>query len=352
MKNKPTVFRAAVLFNLKQPLQILNILTPELLSGQVLVKIFYAGLCHSQLMEVMGGRGNDIYLPHMLGHEGVGEIVEIGKDVTKVKRGELVVMSWIKGSGINVNSTKYHTTDGIQINAGAVTTFSEYAVISENRCVKLSNDIPFNIAALLGCAIPTGAGILFNLLNPTPGKNIAIFGLGGIGLSAFLATRLFNPHFLIAVDVDEEKLKLTKMLGATHVIHARQSDPVAEIMKITHNLGVDYAIEAAGLSKTIEQAFLSVKKQTGHCVFASHPPYGDKINLDPHDLISGKKITGTWGGECELDRDVTVFSDFYKKKKLPLEVLVSKEYELNEINQAFNDFMNKKIIRGLIKMHS
>lgn len=351
MKKDPLTFRAAVLFNLKQPLEILEVLRPELLPGQVLVKIFYAGLCHSQLMEVMGARGNDAYLPHMLGHEGVGEIVEIGKNVTKVKMGDPVVMSWIKGSGANVNSTKYDTTDGIEINAGAVTTFSEYAVISENRCVKLPKDIPFNMGALLGCAIPTGAGILFNLLNPTPGKNIAIFGLGGIGLSAFLATRLFNPHFLITVDIDDEKLKLTKTLGATHCIHAGQSDPVAEIMKITDGLGVDYAIEAAGLTKTIEQAFLAVKKQTGHCVFASHPPSGDKIELDPHHFISGKKITGTWGGECELDRDVAIFSDFYKKKKLPLEVLISKEYALSYINQALNDLLNKKIVRGLIKMH-
>ena len=123
-------------------------------------------------------------------------------------------------------------------------------------------------------------------------------------------------------------------------------------MKITHNIGVDYAVEAAGLTQTIEQAFLSVKKQTGHCVFASHPPHGEQIKLDPHHLICGKKITGTWGGECELDRDVSIFSEYYKQKKLPLEVLISREYELTNVNQAFHDLMNKKIVRGLIKMQS
>src|SRR3990167_9428307 len=166
MKNIPLFFRAAVLFNLKQPLEILEVLTPKLLSGQVLVKIFFAGLCHSQLMEVMGERGHDEYLPHMLGHEGVGEVVDIGKNVEKVKPGDHVVLSWIKGKGANINSTQYRTSDGKEINAGAITTFSEYAIVSENRCVKLPAEIPFNIGALLGCAIPTGAGILFNLLKP------------------------------------------------------------------------------------------------------------------------------------------------------------------------------------------
>ena len=351
MKKKPLTFRAAVLFNLKQPLEILEVLAPELLPGQVLVKIFYAGLCNSQLMEVIGARGKDGYLPHMLGHEGVGEIVEIGENVEKVKLGDHVVLSWIKGKGANVNSSKYCTSSGKEINAGAVTTFSEYAVISENRCVKLPVEIPLNMGALLGCAIPTGVGIFLNLLKPPLGKNIAVFGLGGIGLSAFLAARLFNPNFLIAIDIDDDKLKVAKQLGATHLINAERLDSVDEIMKITHSIGVDYAIEAAGLTKTIEQAFLSVKKKGGHCVFASHPPDGDKIQLDPHHLISGKKITGTWGGECELDRDISIFSNYYKQKKLPLEVLISKEYELTNINQAFHDLMNKKIVRGLIKMN-
>ena len=352
MKENSQTFRAAVLFNLKQPLEILDVFIPKLLPGQVLVKIFYAGLCHSQLMEVMGGRGEDHYLPHMLGHEGVGEIVEVGRDVTKIKMGDHVVLSWIKGKGANANSVKYTTPTGIEINAGAVTTFSEYAIVSENRCVKLPTEVPLNMGALLGCAVPTGAGIFLNLLKPSPGKKIAIFGLGGIGLSAFLSARLYQPEILIAVDIDDGKLNLAKQLGATHLINAKNVDPVDEIMKITQHLGVDYAIEAAGLTQTIEQAFLSVNKHSGHCVFASHPPSGDKIKLDPHHLISGRKITGTWGGECELDRDIPIFSDYYKQKKLPLEILISKEYELADINQAFQDLMHKKIVRGLIKMHA
>lgn len=268
-------------------------------------------------MEISGARGEDYHLPHMLGHEGVGEIIEIGENVEKVKIGDYVVLSWIKGKGANVSSTKYHTVGGKEINAGAITTFSEYAVISENRCVKLGKQIPFNMTALLGCAVPTGAGIVCNLLKPFPKKNIAVFGLGGIGISAFLATKLFDPKLLIVVDVHNDKLELTKKLGATHLINALETDPVDEIMKITDNIGVDYAIEAAGLTKTIEQAFSSVKRQSGHCVFASHPPNGDKIKLDPHHLICGKKITGTWGGECDIDRDVPFFLIIIEKRDYP-----------------------------------
>jgi len=326
-----------------------NIEIPNLGMGQVLVKVAYSGICRSQLMEIRGFRGIDKYLPHLLGHEGSGIVAEVGKKVTKVKHGDHVTLTWIKGKGIEAGGCKYKKGN-VTINAGAVTTLNEYAVVSENRCIKLSKGIPLDIAVLFGCAIPTGAGIIFNEINPKKGSNIAIFGLGGIGLSALMAVRLFKCNKIIAVDVEEGKLRLAKDFGATHYINSSSEDPVKKIMQITEGIGVDYSVEAAGVTSSIEQAFDVVRARGGLCVFATHPKAGDKIKLDPHDLISGKQIRGSWGGASCPDKDIPRFAKLYKDGKLPLGKLFSHSYVLDEINCAFNDLEQRKVARALIKI--
>ena len=341
--------KAAILYKTNEPLRINFIDVPEPSHGQVLVKVQYSGLCHSQLMEVQGKRGIDHYLPHMLGHEGSGTVVKIGDGVTKVSLGDKVILGWIKGDGLDVPGTKYTCGDQI-INAGGVTTFSEYTIVSENRCVMLPEGVPFDVAVLFGCAILTGAGIVMNRIRPEKGSTIAIFGLGGIGLSALMACNLFNCSNIIAVDVEGDKLELAREFGATHVINSTRQDPVAEILSITSGKGVDYSVEAAGHSKTIETAFLAVRKFGGLCVFASHPQAGEKINLDPYDLICGRRIEGSWGGSSNPDKDIPLLAGLYLEGKLPLEKLLCNRYSLNEINQALDDLENRKIVRGLIDM--
>ncbi len=342
--------KAAVLYETGQPLVIENdIEIPSLKEGQVLVKLAYSGVCHSQLMEVRGKRGKDHYLPHLLGHEGSGHVVEIGKNVTKVHKGDAVILGWIKGEGIDAFGTQYRKNDTI-INSGGVTTFNEYSIVSENRCVKLPDRIPLDIAVLFGCAVPTGIGMVINMLHPQPADSIAIFGLGGIGLSALIAAKLSNCSPIIAVDVEENKLQNAKELGATHVINSHQQDSLEMIYQLTNNQGVDYSIEAAGLTSTIEQAFESVRMNGGLCVFASHPTNGEKIQLDPHHLICGKQIQGTWGGKCDPDRDIPLFADLYRNSKIPLEKLLSNSYPLECINNALDDLENRIITRALIEI--
>ena len=323
---------------------------PSLKNGQVLVKIAYSGICRSQLMEIRGYRGEDKYLPHLLGHEGSGAVVDIGKNVTKVNPGDYVILGWIKGEGIEAGSSKYRKRD-ISINAGAVTTLNEYAVVSENRCVKLPDSIPLDIAVLFGCAIPTGAGIIFNEIKPKKGSNIAIFGLGGIGLSALMATKLFACSKVIAIDVETDKLRLAKDFGATHCINSSREDSIKTIMQITEGIGVDYSVEATGVTLSIEKAFEAVRVRGGLCVFATHPKAGDKIKLDPHALISGKQIRGSWGGASCPDKDIPRFAKLYKEGKLPLEKLLSHTYTLDEVNRAFCDLEKRKIVRALIKIN-
>jgi S-(hydroxymethyl)glutathione dehydrogenase/alcohol dehydrogenase len=344
--------KAAVLKELNKPLVLVsNLEYGSPARGQVLVKLAYSGVCRSQLMEVRGRRGEDSYLPHLLGHEGSGKVVAVGQGVSKVNVDDLVVLGWIKGHGLEGGGAKYRCDCfSQQINGGGVTTFNEYALVSENRVVPLPAGVPLDVAVLFGCAVPTGAGIITNDLQPKPGSTIAIFGLGGIGMSALMATMLFKCARVIAVDVASDKLSLARSFGATHTIDASMCDPIGEIRSLTEGLGVDYAVEASGQAKVIEQAFSSIRRGGGVCVFASHPEHGTKISIDPYELICGKQIRGSWGGASNPDRDIPIFAQLYLEGKLPLEKLITKRYPLEAINEALDDLEYNRVGRPLIEI--
>ncbi|MES2686062.1 MAG: zinc-binding dehydrogenase [Pseudomonadota bacterium] len=344
--------KAAVLKQVNEPLVVYSdIEYGEPGQGQVLVKLAYSGVCHSQLMEARGRRGPDRYLPHLLGHEGTGQVLQIGEGVTKVRPGDLVVLGWIKGWGLDGGGVSYRCACSEQaINAGAVTTFNEYALVSENRLVRLPPGVPLDVAVLFGCAVPTGAGIVTNDIKPEPDSSIAVFGLGGIGMSALMATMLFKCSKVIAIDVSPEKLDLALSFGATHVINAKLADATAEIRKLTGGLGADYAIEASGQASVIEQAFESVRRGGGLCVFASHPEHGRRISIDPYELICGKQIRGSWGGSSNPDQDIPKFANLYLQGRLPLEKLLTKRYSLDQINEALDDLELHRVGRPLIEI--
>jgi len=339
--------KAAVLFELNKPLKIIELDLPELLTGQVLIKVFYSGVCRSQLMEARGLRGEDQWLPHLLGHEGSGEVISVGDGVTKVKKGDLVVLGWIKGEGLEAPGAKY-AAGNQTINSGRVTTFSNYTIVSENRLVHLPEGIPLDIAVLFGCALPTGAGIVFNELKPAENESVAVIGLGGIGLSALMAIVESKPKVLIAIDVSEEKLEMARLFGATHIVNSQHQNVKDEVKAITGS-GVDACIESGGKIETIELGF-SIIKNSGRVYFASHPAAGQFIKLDPFELISGKRIFGSWGGGCNPDIDVPRLAKSYHLGHFPLEKLIIKRYDLEQINEALDDLENGRVFRPLIKM--
>ncbi len=326
--------QAVVLVEINKPLVIEELSVPDLKPGQVLVKVAFSGVCHSQLNEIQGLKGQDNYLPHILGHEGSGIVEAIGAGVSKVEPGDRVVLTWIKGRGADVTSTLYKKADGSIVNSGAISTFMTKAVISENRLVKIFQDMPLREAALLGCAIPTGAGIVLNTLRVRSGNSVAIFGVGGIGLSAVLAASLMNDAIIIAIDVFDYKLKLARDVGATHLINASQENPLVTILKITGGRGVDYVIEAAGRRETMESAFQAVRDNGGLCVLAGNLSQGERISLDPFDLIKGKQVVGTWGGETDPDLDISKYIRLYQSGKLKLDKLITDKFSLDEINTA------------------
>lgn len=341
----------AVLYETGKPLVIeTDIEVPELNRGQVLVDITYSGVCHSQVMEARGLRGPDRFLPHLLGHEATGFVKAIGPDVTKVKPGDAVILGWIKGSGIEAGGCVYHCR-GQKINSGGVTTFSSQTVASENRVTLLPQNLPMDIGVLFGCALLTGAGIVLNQLQPKGNSQIIVIGLGGIGLSALIATKLFKPSQLVAIDTNPSKLELAKSLGATDVLLAdNENQWIAKARRLTDGKGFDYAIEAAGLVRTIETAF-DLTARGGRCIFASHPANGQKIQLDPFELICGKKIEGSWGGEAFPDRDIKRLSQIYFEGALPLRKFFNRQYKLEEINQALDDLEHHRAIRPLLAIN-
>jgi S-(hydroxymethyl)glutathione dehydrogenase/alcohol dehydrogenase len=207
-----------------------------------------------------------------------------------------------------------------------------------------------DIAVLFGCALPTGAGIVSNTMQPPAGSSVAIFGLGGIGLSAMMACRLYDCAKIIAIDIAGDKLALAQALGATATIDATRSDPVEEVRRLTGGEGANFAVESAGSAATIEQAFNAVRRGGGLAVFASHPPHGARISLDPYELICGKRIAGSWGGGSDPDRDVPRFAALYRGGKLPLEKLIDRRYPLDDINLALDDLVARRVGRPLIEI--
>lgn len=341
-------FKAAVLIETKKPLEVIDeIVLPTLGQGQVLVKIAFSGVCHSQLMEVEGLRGKDKYLPHLLGHEATGVVVDIGKDVTKVKTGDRVVLGWLKGAGNDVLGAIYDSPIG-KINSGAVTTFNQYSIVSENRCYHLPRNISMEEGVLLGCALPTGIGVVKNQINPTNQDVIGILGLGGIGMSALLGLLNLPHKMVVAIDTNQEKLELAARLGADLCINPIVADPLSVISSATNNKMLDYIVEAAGRSETIEQAFSLVNRNHGHCIFVSHPAAGSKIKLDPFELICGKKITGSWGGNADPEE----ICDFVSCNRhgMDFSPFIINRYKLEEVNEGLEDLKQKKVLRAILSI--
>lgn len=339
---------AAVLVEPQKPLVLAELEIPELRPGQVLVKIAVSGVCHTQLLEWQGYRGEDPYLPHCLGHEASGSVLDVGPGVSKVKQSDQVILSWIKGSGANVPGTVYQWGHR-PVNAGGITTFSEHAVISENRLTVIPEDISLRDAALLGCAVATGVGAVFNTAQAAPGQSIAIFGCGGIGLCAIAGAAIAGCVPIIAIDILPQKLELALQMGATHSIDASQTDPVAAIQEICAG-GLDSAIEASGRPQVMVQALTSVRSQGGIAIVIGNARHGEYISLDPGQFNAGKQLRGTWGGDTHPDRDFPRYCKLLRSGKLKLDLLTSKVYRLREINEALKDLKTGKVARPLIDM--
>ena len=342
-------FKAAVLCELKKPLEILEIepLKP-LQPGQVLVKIFYSGICGSQLGEIDGKKGHDKYLPHLLGHEGSGEVVEIGPGVRFVRPGDRVVLHWKKGSGIEAETAKFACGEKI-INSGWVTTFSEYTVVSENRVTPIPADFDLRLAPLFGCAVTTGFGAVVNDAKLKIGESAVVFGTGGVGLNIVQAAAMAGAYPVIAVDLFDSRLELASKLGATHLINAGKTDAFEQIAKIIGNK-LDVFFDNTGNPRIIEKGYSAVHAQ-GRLILIGVPKAGDNISIYSLPMHFGKTICGSFGGETVPQNDIPRYVELCRAGRLHLKEQISREYPLNDINTALDALRDGHIAgRCLIKM--
>ena len=339
---------AALLVQTGAPLVLAEIDIPALKPGQVLVEIAYSGACGTQVMEWRGDKGEDKWVPHCLGHEGTGIVLETASAVTKVKAGDKVVLSWIRGSGIEAGGAAYGWGDK-KVNAGGVTTFQRHAVVSENRLTPLPADLPMDLAVLLGCAAPTGMGAVYNVLKAQPGDAVAVFGTGGVGLHAVMAAALVGAMPVIAIDPNPTRRALAPLYGATHVIDPAATDALAEIKKIAPQ-GVDVAVESSGAPAAMEMAINATRQQGGRAVVIGNARHGATLSLNPAVFNQGKSLMGTWGGDSVPDRDYGRYARLLGTGRFPVRNLLSKAYALEQADQALQDLASGTIGRPLIDM--
>ncbi len=339
MEKIPESMQAAILVAQNEPLVVEEVQLPaELRVGQVLVKVYVSGICGSQLGEISGAKGSDPYLPHLMGHEGCARVVDVGPGVKFVQPGDLVVLHWRKGVGIQSDPPVYHW-QGQKLNAGWVTTFNTYAVVSENRCTKIPEDTKPEFAALFGCAVTTGFGVVENNANVRIGESVVIYGAGGIGLNMIQAASLVSAYPIIAVDLFNNRLDLANYFGATHVINSTQCDSKSAIIEALNGQDLDVFIDNTGLPSAIELGY-SLTDTKGRIVLVGVPRKGNDISIHSLPLHFGKVMTGSHGGETKPDKDIARYMRFLKEKKVSIDQLVTARYPLLRINDALTAMSN------------
>ncbi len=338
---------AAILVQTGRPLALVDLEIPALKRGQVLVEVLFSGACGTQVMEWRGDKGEDRWLPHCLGHEGAGVVLETGPDVSKVAVGDKVVLSWLKGSGIEAGGAAYGW-DGRNVNAGGVTTFQRHAVVSENRLTPAPVSLPLEVAVLLGCAAPTGMGAIFNVLKAGPGQSVAVLGAGGVGLHACMAASAAGAARVIAVDPNSERRALALAFGATEVIDPTDLDAVAAIRGLVPG-GVDLAVEATGQPSVMGQALNMTRPQGGRAVVIGNARHDASLTLDPGAFNQGKSLMGTWGGDSVPDRDYPRYAEILASGRFdPARILT--RYALADADAALQDLAAGRVGRPLIDM--
>ncbi|MEI6572499.1 MAG: zinc-binding dehydrogenase [Alphaproteobacteria bacterium] len=334
--------KAAILNRLRNPLVIDSIKLPNQLdAGQVLVRIEYSGICGSQIGEIDGAKGEDKYLPHLLGHEGFGEVLDIGPGVMHVSVNDKVILHWRKGLGIESRTPIYEWKNG-KLNAGWVTTFNELAVVSENRVTKAPIGIDPKIACLFGCAITTGFGVVTNNAQLKIGESVVVFGAGGIGLNIIQAAHLTSAWPIIAVDIFDDKLTLARQMGATHTINSKTQNAGTEIVNILGNSDLDVFIDNTGLPDNIELGYNMVGAR-GRVILVGVPKAGEKSTIFTLPLHFGKSITGSHGGEALPAIDIQKYHRLFSVLNIELEKIITHEIELTDINDAIRGIKEGKI---------
>lgn len=340
--------------------------------GEVLVEVRAAGLCHSDLSTVEGMRKRR--LPVVGGHEGAGVVLEVGQGVDNLKPGDHVVMSVATGCGYcstclggrpalcaHVSAARAQGTlpngairlskDGKPIyHYSGVSTFAQYSVTAPSSLIKIDPSIPLDVAALYGCGVVTGAGAVFNTAKLRPGGNVAVFGLGGVGLNAVMAARISGANHIIGIDILESKFPLARELGCTETLLATDPDLVQKVYDLTHG-GVDYAFEISGACAAVASAYDIAKK--GGEVVCVGLGRSDQLYEYPHTkMVSEEKtLRGSFMGGGIGGRDIPLYLQFFKDGKMPVDRLMSGTMSFEDLNTNLDMLHSGSVVRQVLLPH-
>lgn len=364
--------RAAVLTGLDQPLIIRDDVVVEApRAGEVRIRVAACGICRSDLSMQDGTL--PIPMPAVLGHEASAVVEEVGEGVTDLAPGDHVVVSWVpqcaacffcrRGqpqlcqaadvvllSGGLLDGTPRLRLDGAPLfqmsGAGA---FSTETVIPACAAVRIPDDLPLDVAALLGCAVLTGVGAALNTATIRPGDAVAVVGCGGVGLNIVQGARIAGAEVIVAIDVSPAKLEVARAFGATHTVDATRSDPANAVRDLTGQRGADVAFEALGQGRTIEQT-VEMTRRGGQSVIAGIPRLDVMLTLPAMlgVVLQERTIKGCWYGSSDIRRDVPHLIEFYREGRLQLDELVSRRIELAEVNQALEAMKAGEVTRSVI----
>lgn len=330
--------KAAILVKKHAPLEIEDLELPsELQYGQVKVKITVSGLCGAQLQEIAGLKGNEKFMPHLLGHEGCGVVEEVGPGVTKVAKGDKVVLHWRKGSGIESGFPKYTRKDGTQMTGNKITTLSEYSVVSENRMTKINPYVDDEFGALLGCGLSTGFAVVNREADVKFGETVLVIGCGGVGLNCIRAAAL-SQAMVLGMDIYESKRTLVERNGG------RFMSPTALRAMLGCGEKFDVVIDTTGKMSIVSEVLPHLSEE-GRVILVAQPKAGESLSItNPAAFFStkGQQIKTTQAGGFSPDVDIPRYTRLFLNKKIDLDAIVTHRYSLSQVNDAIQELMSGK----------
>lgn len=364
--------RAAVAWEAGKPLSIEEIELQGPKAGEVMVKLAATGVCHTDAYTLSGADPEGIF-PSVLGHEGAGEVVEVGPGVTSVSVGDHVIPLYTpecgqckfclsgktnlcqairstQGQGLMPDGTSRFSLNGKPVyHYMGTSTFSEYTVLPEIAVAKISKEAPLDKVCLLGCGITTGIGAVLNTAKVEPGSTVAVFGLGGIGLSVIQGAVMAKAERIIAVDLNEDKFEMARMLGATDFVNPKNYDqPIQDVIVELTDGGVDYSFECIGNTQVMRSALECCHKGWGESVIIGVAGAGQEISTRPFQLVTGRVWRGSAFGGVKGRTQLPDYVERYMKGEIKIDEMVTFTMPLDDINRAFKLMHDGEAIRSVI----
>jgi S-(hydroxymethyl)glutathione dehydrogenase/alcohol dehydrogenase len=339
-----------------------DVATVPVTEGKVRVKIRATGVCHSDLSAMSGTI--PVAMPAVLGHEGAGEVLEVGPGVKALKPGDHVVICWSPQCGKCADCTngqpqlcmtlvaeafgepRFTAGDTTYFGMSGAGTFAEELVVPEAAAIKIGKDVPFDLASLIGCGVMTGVGAVMNAAQVKPGSSVLVIGCGGVGISAIQGAQICGASTIVAVDMVDKKLEWAKQFGATHAVTA--DDLPKAIQELTRGAGFDYAFEVVGRSSTIRTAY-DATRRGGTTVIVGVGPTDDLVSFNAFELFYNEKnLRSSYYGSANIRRDFPRLLDLWRAGRLNLEGMITRRIALEDINDALAAMQAGDVIRQVI----